>query len=295
MVYGIFKWIESNKQTISEALWLYIAMPLAVIAGFVAAFLLVRFLWRCGQWTVGGFFRYLFNLAAFFYLNLTITTVFIKSILHDDAHGLLPVLAGTAALCILPSFWLTVKLAREYGRYGVFWDLLRSKKTATKRQVAKVLLPLLRHPNGGWLGPNEWNDPFIRGFFIILALRLVRTRCPNIDGDDVWKLAYQSVDELWRRTGLMRPAILKNLEATDELATKPGYCSGEIAGWTFVKHYYKLGLLESLEPDVTALFQDVASKVRKPHKLKKLPYARSALVKHILKPRLEQVISPQYH
>ena len=63
------KWFGQNQQSITNALWYYVLLPIAAVLAAVAAFFLLRFLWRCGRWTLDGLVRHAFNLMVLTYLG----------------------------------------------------------------------------------------------------------------------------------------------------------------------------------------------------------------------------------
>jgi hypothetical protein len=293
--YAGLQWIGKNQQSIANALWYYVLLPIAALLCAIAAFFLLRFLWRCGRWSLDGLVRHAFNLAVLTYLSwffwmlvVAVAVAVVKKIAPAFSPAPTVLIGGSLILSALTGLWLVARLARDYGRYGYFWDLLRRKKTALAHQVSNLMLPLLRNPSGKWIGVKAWNDPFVRGFLNVQCFSLVRLKRPGLEGAPLTDEVNWIIHYIFARTGMSSVDLAKIRPGDDIIG--PEYWEGRKAALMFLERFHGIDLKgrASAEDIVAAgaLFQQVAKDVPKPQKLSRPAYARQALVRYFWQPHL---------
>ncbi len=293
----IFQWIRDNSQAISDGLWIYVVRPGAALLIAIIFFFLMRFLWRCGKWTAAGFIRYAFNfgILTFFCLALYALAGRIIFLVSLDWRPELALseeimVATVVILGSLTGLYLTAKLSRKYGAYGFALDYLRSGENALSRQIENTMLPLFRGLGYGWIKAKEWNDPFVRGFICAQVIELVDVWRPGLTDDNKLGFMKMIFARIMHRSKFS-DSDYSIITPISEIQNHPDYSDGYIVGLMFVSHYHNVpgvenGLKQGVRDELAARFKSFAANVKKPEKLKKLPYARRALVNQVWKPRL---------
>ncbi len=301
LLYTAYNWVSENLNSITEALWYYVVLPISALLSTIVAFLLLRFLWRCGRWSVGGLIRQTINLvllfiaAWFFWVIIFVLIIDLANLFNININigeyqsQIFMTVVG--ALSVLTGLLLERSLARRYGKLGLAWDLLRRSKTAIPRQISNFMLPLMQKPRGGWFKVKEWDDPFIRGFLNIQVSLMARRLLPDASEEQRQAMSSQVYLQLWRRSQLMVGGVSPGIISGDDLSKHAEYTVGQAAGIIFFQHYHRFGALDILRDDLQVasdeLVKVILSKFKKPDKFHQPRIARKMLVKHMLIPRVE--------
>lgn len=297
--YFAFKWLGDNKQVVTDALWTYVVLPIGALVAAVAAFFLLRFLWRCGKWSIDGMLRYGFNFVVLTFFSAAASFVIlgaVVAIVPEVAQGfeLSPMIgrAGLVLITALAGLLLTAQLSQKYGRLGYAWDLLRGRNSAATRQVSNALLPLLKKPNGGWIGAAEWNDPYVRGFLSIQVGEFFRARWPHWTEEKHRAESEQLFRNLLHRSHF-RSGNSSGLLPSDALEADPRFREGQLAGLMFLRHYHRIDLDTQIGGDVrnavATRYENFTGALPKPRKMRRPGFARVALVKHLWHPHLTAI------
>lgn len=292
-----FQWVSDNQQAISQAFWTYVAPPAVAIA----ILFILRFLWKCGDRSVFGFIRYLFNTLIFFMFGLffwpavyaiaiSVTEIWLPDIQVPQwvrPTVLLP-------LCIVSTLYLTSMLARKFLGHGLAWDLLRGRRSGVRRQLENRLLPLLHHPGRGWLSVEDWNTPYVRGFFNEQLANMLTALRPKLTASDARNsILNEALNGLFRRTGFSSRDYAK-IKPITELKDHPEFRQGTLDALMFLEYYHdtpfwpsrfsRASLQEARER-----YKAFVAETPKPSKLGNRHVARRALVEQFWRPKLSNI------
>ncbi|WP_372922344.1 hypothetical protein [Roseovarius sp.] len=289
-----FQWFEQNQQAISDVFFTYVAPAAAAII----LFFLLRFLWACGGRSVAGFVRYLFNL-----LLLLVISVFFWPAVYAFAISLIEIwVPGFQSpgwlrpivllpLCILSTLYLTSKLARKFSGHGLAWDLLRGRRSAVRRQLENRLLPLLHHPGEGWLSAEDWNRPYVRGFFNEQLANMLTALRPKLTASDARNsILNEALNGLLRRSGFSSQDYAK-IKPITELKEHPEFRQGTLDALIFLEYYHDIPFWPSrfskdwLE-GARERYEKFVAETPKPKRLRRRHAARRALVEQYWRPKL---------
>lgn len=291
---GAFQWVSENQQAVSQAFWTYVVPPVAAIV----TLLLLRFLWKCGDRSVGGFIRYLFNALIFLMVSLffwpVVYAIAISTVEIWVPNLQVPQWVGPTVLlplCVISTLYLTSILARRFAAHGLAWDLLRGRRSAVRRQLENRLLPLLHHPGRGWLSAEDWNTPYVRGFFNEQLANMLTALRPKLTASDVRdSILNEALNSLFRRSGFSSQDYGK-IKPIMELSDHPEYSQGTLDALMFLEYYHDTPFWPSrfsqaCLQEARERYKAFVAETPKPRKLRNRHVARRALVEQFWRPKL---------